>query len=712
MRATSSSTRSRRHTACRASCSSTTSTSTRARTRRATSAVSLPVSTRSCSAKPRSSARSDAAYEAAERGGHGRCRASRSSSAAAVGGAVVAPVPRPAIGANPATASSMALALADGAARRASATARVLVIGAGRIGLADARRRRRVAVVRHLVASPTGRRARAEDVADRFDADALATSKSSTRRARRGLTSRSAATSSEAPVVGAETCRGRDGRPREAALLVIVDLAVPGRRRARKRARSTASASSTSTTCGPGSTRRCRRVSARCPSVEAIVEDGGRGVRSPVPGARGRAAALRAASAGGVDPASGRSSARSAISVTSIRRVVGARGAPRRGRSSKKLLHDPTVRARERAGAGEADEVADAVRDLFGISAPTISERSAASRGGDTRHAGLRRSLRAQTELVIASRWRRRPGLECATQVDLHRRRPDAGERRAAARDRRKGLFTAELERALLATARSTLAVHSLQDLPTEDARRRRGRRRHARVRTFATASSRAQGVSLAELAAGARRRNEQPAPRRRSCRALRPDLEVRSIRGNVDTRMRKVEDGEFDAAVLAAAGVRRLGPRARGHRVAPARDDAAGSRTGALAVQCRAGRRRDARRFSRRSTIRRHVRRRRPSAAFLRALAAAVLRSRRGACSRRRRPLGCVSRDSSHRSMERDVVRVRGEGEPREVGERLAEEAPAGGADRILAAIRDLTNPFTDGGSSSRAPRRSQSAR
>ena len=37
----------------------------------------------------------------------------------------------------------------------------------------------------------------------------------------------------------------------------------------------------------------------------------------------------------------------------------------------KKLLHDPTVRARERAGAGEADEVADAVRDLFGISAPS-----------------------------------------------------------------------------------------------------------------------------------------------------------------------------------------------------------------------------------------------------------------------------------------------------------------------------------------------------
>ena len=37
----------------------------------------------------------------------------------------------------------------------------------------------------------------------------------------------------------------------------------------------------------------------------------------------------------------------------------------------KKLLHDPTVRARERAGAGDADEVADAVRDLFGISAPS-----------------------------------------------------------------------------------------------------------------------------------------------------------------------------------------------------------------------------------------------------------------------------------------------------------------------------------------------------
>jgi len=37
----------------------------------------------------------------------------------------------------------------------------------------------------------------------------------------------------------------------------------------------------------------------------------------------------------------------------------------------KRLLHDPTVRARERAGAGEADEVVDAVRDLFGISAPS-----------------------------------------------------------------------------------------------------------------------------------------------------------------------------------------------------------------------------------------------------------------------------------------------------------------------------------------------------
>ncbi len=37
----------------------------------------------------------------------------------------------------------------------------------------------------------------------------------------------------------------------------------------------------------------------------------------------------------------------------------------------KRLLHDPTVRARERAGAGDADEVVDAVRDLFGISAPS-----------------------------------------------------------------------------------------------------------------------------------------------------------------------------------------------------------------------------------------------------------------------------------------------------------------------------------------------------
>ena len=117
-----------------------------------------------------------------------------------------------------------------------------------------------------------------------------------------------------------------------------------------------------------------------------------------------------------------------------------------------------------------------------------------------------------------------------------------------------KGLFTKEIEEALLAGS-IDLAVHSLKDMPTEvpagltlAAMPVREDPRDAIV-----------GRSLPELEAGARvgtsslRRSAQ-------LRALRPDLQIENIRGNVDTRLRKLDEGQYDAILLASAGLKRLG--------------------------------------------------------------------------------------------------------------------------------------------------------
>ncbi len=118
------------------------------------------------------------------------------------------------------------------------------------------------------------------------------------------------------------------------------------------------------------------------------------------------------------------------------------------------------------------------------------------------------------------------------------------------------GVFVKELEEALL-DGRIDLAVHSLKDMPTQipsglylAAVSERNDPRDVLV---------SRGEKLAELAPGARigtgslRRAVQLS-------VCRPDLEVCGIRGNVDTRLRKVADGEFDGLILAAAGLKRLG--------------------------------------------------------------------------------------------------------------------------------------------------------
>ncbi len=123
-----------------------------------------------------------------------------------------------------------------------------------------------------------------------------------------------------------------------------------------------------------------------------------------------------------------------------------------------------------------------------------------------------------------------------------------------------KGLFTKEIEDALLAGS-IDLAVHSMKDMPTELP----AGLRIAAVPEREDARDAVVGRRLSELPAGARV-GTSALRRQVQLRVLRPDLAVEPVRGNVDTRLRKLDEGQFDAIVLASAGLKRLG---LAHRIA-----------------------------------------------------------------------------------------------------------------------------------------------
>jgi hydroxymethylbilane synthase len=120
-----------------------------------------------------------------------------------------------------------------------------------------------------------------------------------------------------------------------------------------------------------------------------------------------------------------------------------------------------------------------------------------------------------------------------------------------------QGLFTKEIQAAVL-DGRVDLAVHSLKDLPTQQVA---GLALAATPPREDPADALVTNISnsLEKLPRGARV-GTGSLRRRAQLLHLRPDLEVHGIRGNVDTRLRKLDDGEYDAIVLAAAGLRRLG--------------------------------------------------------------------------------------------------------------------------------------------------------
>jgi hydroxymethylbilane synthase len=147
-----------------------------------------------------------------------------------------------------------------------------------------------------------------------------------------------------------------------------------------------------------------------------------------------------------------------------------------------------------------------------------------------------------------------------------------------------KGLFTKEIEEALLNNA-VDLAVHSLKDLPTENpeglciaAIPQRENPHDALV-----------GKTLDELTEGARV-GTSSSRRAAQLRRLRPDLQIEPIRGNVDTRLRKLKEGQYDAIMLAAAGLRRLGLEHEIAQVFSPEEICPAPGQGALAIQTRKG--------------------------------------------------------------------------------------------------------------------------
>ncbi len=120
-----------------------------------------------------------------------------------------------------------------------------------------------------------------------------------------------------------------------------------------------------------------------------------------------------------------------------------------------------------------------------------------------------------------------------------------------------KGIFIKELEEALLEES-VDLAVHSVKDIPTDTPSRLHFPAvcRRDDVRDCVVSHT---GTPLANLRQGARV-GTSSLRRQAQLRHYRPDLDLRELRGNVDTRLRKVESGEYDAIVLSKAGLDRLG--------------------------------------------------------------------------------------------------------------------------------------------------------
>ncbi|MEY2726057.1 MAG: Porphobilinogen deaminase [Planctomycetota bacterium] len=152
------------------------------------------------------------------------------------------------------------------------------------------------------------------------------------------------------------------------------------------------------------------------------------------------------------------------------------------------------------------------------------------------------------------------------------------------------GVFTKEVQKAVL-DGRADFAVHSLKDLPTQSAD---GLTlacvppRAPRCDVLLLPTTAAPPQQLEELPANAKIGTGSPR-RQAQLKHLRPDLQLSEIRGNVDTRLKKLDDGEFDAILLAEAGLQRLQLQHRISLVLQPPTFFPAVSQGALGIECRA---------------------------------------------------------------------------------------------------------------------------
>jgi len=148
-----------------------------------------------------------------------------------------------------------------------------------------------------------------------------------------------------------------------------------------------------------------------------------------------------------------------------------------------------------------------------------------------------------------------------------------------------KGLFLKELERAML-DGEADLAVHSMKDVPASMTDGLVLDAVLPRANPYDALVSRNDQL-LDDIAAGSRV-GTSSLRRKSQLLALRPDLEVADLRGNVDTRMRKLDEGQYDAIILACAGLQRLGLGDRITETLLPPDWLPASTQGIIGLQCR----------------------------------------------------------------------------------------------------------------------------
>jgi hydroxymethylbilane synthase len=288
---------------------------------------------------------------------------------------------------------------------------------------------------------------------------------------------------------------------------------------------------------------------------------------------------------------------------------------------------------------------------------------------------------RWQTQWVMNALQEAHPNLSCeekiiTTQGDkiLDKPLPEIGG---------KGLFTQELESELLSGA-VHCAVHSLKDLPVENPEGLTVGCTPVRAEARDALISK-DGYTLETLPSGA---VVGTSSLRRAAQILsaRPDLTTASLRGNVDTRLRKALEGQYNAVILAGAGLTRLGLEENVTQWLPLDVMLPAPGQGALAVQCRAD---DEETLSLLSALEDVSTR------------AAVTAERQfllglgGGCAVPVAAYATVSGQGSAISLTglvasingKELIKVLGKGsDPQEIGKRLAKEAIAQGANQILA--------------------------